>query len=270
MSLVVKNCSNCIKWIESRGNNMSENIKTIDNAFDIIDLLDAQGELGVGEIAAQTDLPKTTVHRILKTLHNRGIVIQDQEERYTLGYGMYKYAQGINRHQLIVNIARKPMAKFAEKTGETLNLGVLVGDEVVIIHSEEGEFYSLQPTLSASSDLNCSGMGKVFLSSFTDDNLNTYFNQDFKHRTINTITTLSQFKKEQDQILEQSIAHDNEEYEYGLSCIATSIKDKESKIVAALSVSGPTSRLQYKNVDILTRELLKTAEEINEIVKISF
>lgn len=249
---------------------MSENIKTIDNAFDIIDLLDAQGQIGVGEIASQLNLAKTTVHRILKTLHNRGIVIQDEQERYTLGYGMYKYAQGINRHQLIVNIARKPMARFAEKTGETLNLGILVGDEVVIIHSEEGEFYSLQPTLSASSDLNCSGMGKIFLSSFSEENLVTYFDQDFKHRTINTITSLDQFKQEKDLILTQGIAHDDEEYEYGLSCIATSITDKNKKTIAALSVSGPTSRLQYKNVDTLTQELLKTADEINKIMIDSF
>ncbi|MEG0328718.1 MAG: IclR family transcriptional regulator [Erysipelothrix sp.] len=245
---------------------MSENIKTIDNAFDIIDLLDKNEKMGVGELSTSLDLPKTSVHRILKTLHNRKIVIQDDQERYTLGYGMYKYAQGINKHNLLVNCARLPMQEFARKTGETLNLGVLVGDEVIIIHSEEGEYYSLQPMLSANSDLNCSGMGKMFLSQFDNDSLVNYFNQDFKLRTINTLTTLSEYETEKVEILEQRLAYDNEEYEYGLSCIATAIFDNESRIIAALSVSGPTSRLQYKDREYLADMLLETANAIHDDV----
>ncbi|CAM3718418.1 IclR family transcriptional regulator [Erysipelothrix urinaevulpis] len=246
---------------------MSDTIKTIENAFDVIDLLEAHEKMGVGEISSNLGLAKTTTHRILKTLASRGIVDQDDQERYTLGYGMYKYARGINHHNLLINLARKPMKEFAKKTGETLNLGVLVDQEVIVIHFEEGEFYALQPTLSVNSPLNCSGMGKIFLSEFDDDALASYFSNEFKQRTINTITSKQAYLEEKQEILDKRLAYDNEEYEYGLSCIATCILDHDDKVIAALSISGPTSRLRYKQMNNLAKALRAAAQEINQTIK---
>ena len=76
---------------------MSENIKTIENAFQIIEHLHDNGKIGVSDIATALGLPKTSAHRILKTLQNLNVVIQDEDEIYALGYSMFKYASGIHQ-----------------------------------------------------------------------------------------------------------------------------------------------------------------------------
>lgn len=246
---------------------MSENIKTIENAFRIIDLLHEEGSLGVSDIAKKLGLPKTSSHRTLKTLQNLDIVRQDKQEIYSLGYRMYKYARALDTDELLIDLAKEEMIDFAKETGETINLGVLIGDELMIIHSEEGEFYSLQAILSQSSPLNCSGMGKIFLSEFTDEELKRYFSQDFEKRTINTITTLEQYLKEKPAIVERNLAYDHEEYEYGLSCISTGLYNGKNEVIAALSISGPSSRLEHKGLEQLEKALLETSQRISKKIQ---
>lgn len=246
---------------------MSENIKSIQNAFEIIDLLYETGSMGVSELSAQLELPKTTTHRVLKTLRNLNIVDQDKQDVYSLGYSMYKYSQGIKQDQALINTAMPAMDHFSKQTGETINLGLLVGDEVVVIHSSAGEFYNLQPTLSQSSPLYCSGMGKVYLSQFDDKQLDQYYSQSLVKRTVNSITEKQDYEKERDYFLKTKLSYDNEEYEYGLSCISTAVFDPNHKLIAALSVSGPTSRLKHKGVKNLEKKLLETSVAITANMK---
>ena len=246
---------------------MSENIKTIENAFQIIEHLHDNGKVGVSDIATALGLPKTSAHRILKTLQNLNVVIQDEDEIYALGYSMFKYASGIHQDQTLIDTASPAMSEFSKETGETVNLGILLGDEVLVLHSAIGEFCSLQPTLSQSTPLYCSGMGKVFLSQFEEKKLESYFESDLKERTINSITEKISYDKEKSIFFETKIAYDNEEYEYGLSCISTAIYSNDGKIIAALSVSGPSSRLIHKGYKELEKRLLETSKAITENMK---
>ena len=246
---------------------MTENIKSIQNAFEIIECLHLKGKAGVSELSSSLNLPKTTTHRVLKTLKNLNIVNQDNDEVYSLGYSMFKYAQGIEHDQALINTAQGPMQFFSNETGETINLGIFLDEEVLIIHSSVGDSYTLQPSLSQSSPLYCSGMGKVFLSKFKDDRLKEYFDKDLKKRTVNTITNQEDYKKEKNKFLENKLAYDNEEYEYGLSCISTAVYNEDGDIIAALSVSGPSSRLKYKGVERLENLLLETSQAITKEMK---
>lgn len=93
--------------------------------------------------------------------------------------------------------------------------------------------------------------------------LKEYFNNKLEKRTINTIIRLDDFLKEKEEILKKDLSYDNEEYEYGLSCIATPIK-KDGEVIAAISISGPTTRLKFKNYDKLKEKLLEAKKKIEE------
>ena len=75
------------------------------------------------------------------------------------------------------------------------------------------------------------------------------------------------YDKEKETFFETKITYDNEEFEYGLSCISTAVYNNEGKIIAALSVSGPSSRLIHKGYEELEKRLLETSKAITENMK---
>ena len=115
----------------------------------------------------------------------------------------------------------------------------------------------------------CSSIGKVFLANMNNKELEDYFsNEDFNLRTVNTITSMEKFLDEKDTILGKNIAYDNEEYEYGLTCISAPIYNFNKEIVACISISGPTSRLKFKGLEKIENKLLNITNKISSSVEI--
>lgn len=109
-------------------------------------------------------------------------------------------------------------------------------------------------------------MGKLFLSQFSDKDLKEYFGSNKPEtRTVNSVADLEEFLKLKKGIERDGVSYDREEYEYGLSCIAAPIYDTNKNIIAAISISGPTTRLKYKGNDNLKELLVLTTEEISKI-----
>ena len=240
-------------------------IKNITDAFEILDLLNKHQEMGITEITEKTGLSKTTVFRLIKSLETVHAIKQKADQKYILDYQIAKYAQNAGKSDQLSNLAEPFMKKIREQTGESVNLGVEYEDEVLIINTIEGEFYQLQTTLLPVSPLYCSGMGKLFLSEWSDEDLEEYF-KTVKARTVNTLTDVTKFKREQQQIKQEKIAVDNEEYEYGLSCYAVPIYNQNQKLICSLSVSGPTSRLKNKGIDKLIAVLKEQAEFFRQVI----
>ncbi|EME3213506.1 IclR family transcriptional regulator, partial [Enterococcus faecalis] len=226
-----------------------------------------QGALGISEIAKLSGLAKTTVFRILKTLEYHGIVMQIEDDIYTLSYKILKYQPEPLNEQQLIKIAKPCMQNFSQKTGETINLSILHRDETYIIHSESGESYMLQSSLAPVTDLYCSSIGKIFLSEMSTTELERYYQKPLLKRTINTIINYSDFYEEQQKIKEKQISFDHEEYEYGLTCMATGIY-QNSELIAALGCSGPTTRLSFKGIAQLENELKKSAKIINQLLEV--
>lgn len=244
-----------------------DNIKVIENAFAIVATLFEQERMGIRELGKTLGLPKTTIFRIIKTLASLGIVLQDGDEQYRLGLALSQYGSRVNRSLDIVNIAAPFMKTLAKELGETVNLGILYEDQVLMVHSEFGEPYTLQLILKPVSPLHCSSIGKLFLADRDAAARARYFKRDLPRRTVNTIVTMKRFEEEMKDIVARRIAHDREEYEYGLSCVAAPVFDADERIVAALGVSGPTSRLAFKGIADMENALQKAARDVSKVVQ---
>ena len=238
-------------------------IGNIVDAFKILDVINDHEEAGVSMLAKELDLPKTRVFRIIKSLEEVKAIRQNEKSEYILDYRLLKYSKGINIDQSIKNLAEPHMKKVVELTGESVNLGIEYDKHIVFLNRIPGDFYQLQATLSPVGELYTSGMGKLFLSQWSDEELKTYF-KELPKRTINTINSFDEFKKNQKIIKDASISIDFEEYEYGLSCYAAPIFDKNDSIKYAISISGPSSRLSYKGVDFITESLQECAKLIQQ------
>ncbi|MBI5974684.1 IclR family transcriptional regulator [Staphylococcus canis] len=242
---------------------MGENIKTIVQAFQIIEHISNHRVMGISELSKALDMPKATIFRTIKTLENLDVIQQNDDATYTLGYKMLVYSQNVDVASQLITLAKPLMKRIADNFGETVNLGIPYKTEVLFIHSEVGEFYTLQPQLARTSPMYCSGIGKLFLVDMTDSEVKTYISTA-KKRTIHTLTTFQQFEQEKAKIIREGYALDEEEYEYGLSCMAIPIKDKAGQTRAALSISGPTSRLKFKGYETLLEQLKAEVKTLNQ------
>lgn len=239
-------------------------ITILGRAFTIMEeLLKSDKPLGVSELARLTGIPKANTFRIMKTLEELKAV-SPKEDGYILGSKMIELGAGAKHNDEFMLVAKPYLQKLSKTCEETVNLGIMFQDYVLFIHTEFAEQRSLVASLPPVTPLYCCSVGKIFLAYQTNKELEHYFKVHHPiKRTINTRTTKEALLQESEKIRRDGIAHDHEEYDYGLSCIAAPIFLGEN-LAAGISLSGPTSRLQYKGYAFLEKELKATAEALSK------
>lgn len=239
-------------------------ITILGRAFTIMEeLLKSDKPLGVSELARLTGIPKANTFRIMKTLEELKAV-SPKEDGYILGSKMIELGAGAKHNDEFMLVAKPYLQKLSKTCEETVNLGIMFQDYVLSIHTELAEQRSLVASLPPVTPLYCCSVGKIFLAYQTNKELEHYFKVHHPiKRTINTRTTKEALLQESEKIRRDGIAHDHEEYDYGLSCIAAPIFLGEN-LAAGISLSGPTSRLQYKGYAFLEKELKATAEALSK------
>lgn len=239
-------------------------ITILGRAFTIMEeLLKSDKPLGVSELARLTGIPKANTFRIMKTLEELKAV-SPKEDGYILGSKMIELGAGAKHNDEFMLVAKPYLQKLSKTCEETVNLGIMFQDYVLFIHTELAEQRSLVASLPPVTPLYCCSVGKIFLAYQTNKELEHYFKVHHPiKRTINTGTTKEALLQESEKIRRDGIAHDHEEYDYGLSCIAAPIFLGEN-LAAGISLSGPTSRLQYKGYAFLEKELKATAEALSK------
>lgn len=239
-------------------------ITILGRAFTIMEeLLKSDKPLGVSELARLTGIPKANTFRIMKTLEELKAV-SPKEDGYILGSKMIELGAGAKHNDEFMLVAKPYLQKLSKTCEETVNLGIMFQDYVLFIHTELAEQRSLVASLPPVTPLYCCSVGKIFLAYQTNKELEHYFKVHHPiKRTINTRTTKEALLQESEKIRRDGIAHDHEEYDYGLSCIAAPIFLGEN-LAAGISLSGPTSRLQYKGYAFIEKELKATAEALSK------
>ena len=239
-------------------------ITILGRAFTIMEeLLKSDKPLGVSELARLTGIPKANTFRIMKTLEELKAV-SPKEDGYILGSKMIELGAGAKHNDEFMLVAKPYLQKLSKTCEETVTLGIMFQDYVLFIHTELAEQRSLVASLPPVTPLYCCSVGKIFLAYQTNKELEHYFKVHHPiKRTINTRTTKEALLQESEKIRRDGIAHDHEEYDYGLSCIAAPIFLGEN-LAAGISLSGPTSRLQYKGYAFLEKELKATAEALSK------
>lgn len=245
-----------------------ENVKpmvALDRALSIMTRLGAAGPLGVSELARQLDLPKAAVYRILRTLNGRGFVHFDPAtESYSLGISLLELAEKVRSQVNISELAYPHLAALANATGETASLAVLRGMSALVVRTARPERGALLTAdLGPTAPLHCSGIGKVLLAHSPAGLIKVYVKDGSLIRyTPNTITERAALRAELAAIVKQGWAVDNEELEEGLYCIAAPVFGPGGQVLAAVSISGPTSRLTANQGQLLA-ELKRAATAIS-------
>lgn len=221
--------------------------RTIARAVAILKAFDAtRPELGVTEIGHRTGLDKSTVYRLLSALQQGGLIAQDAgTARYRLGPGLLRLA-GLAAQQLdVAQAARVHLVALAARTGETAKLSVLTDeDHLVRLDAVESRHQVRDVALIGHEvPLHAVSDGKVLLAGMSPERLERVLDQGLTAFTAQTITDPARLRAAIEEARRAGLALAEEELEPGLSGVAAPIRNHEGMTVAALSVSGPSSRL---------------------------
>lgn len=245
----------------------SENINSISRAFRVIDELFKSPEpMGVSVLAARLKLPKVTTFRILTTLVDCGVIEKDEDDCYRLSIMFIRYGEKVRSDTTLNSLASPILERLRDATQESVNLGILCEGYVVNLMSIDGDSFIITSRALPIAPLHCSAMGKLFLSFMDTTEAEAYFAAGHPKRTVHTITTFTEFANEKQHILSSHVSHDREEYEYGLYCIGAPVFDHAGNLIAAISISGPASRMEMKGFDLLTEQITATAAELTRSV----
>lgn len=230
---------------------MSEKtVQVIDRAFDVLELLAVERDgLGVTEIGKRLCLHKSTVHRLLSSMAERGYI------QKIPGSGIYK--MGLKLVELssiyLSNVelkteARPYMWDLATRMNLTTHLAILEGTDAVYIEKID-VVSSLRLYSQIGRRIPCysSALGKSLLSGLSEGELAALLDKcSFKKHTGNTITTKSELIGQVKKVKLKGWSVDDEEYDQGIRCIAAPVLDYRGKVIAAISISGSSSALPHE------------------------
>lgn len=246
-------------------------VQAVERALTILEALArAEGPVTLSSLSAEVGLHISTVHRLLNTLARRGFVEQEPYQgRYRLGLKVFEIGHRALYSLDIRAVARPFLRHLVEEFNETANLAVLDGTEVVYIDQVESKnMVKMLARPGTRGPAYCTGAGKVLLAGLPPFQLEKVLsNLNLYPYTPATITSVERLKKELEEIRQQGYAIDRGELEEGVRCVAAPIKNHEQRVVAALSVSGPSSRiteelLQSKLVEAVCRAARAISEAL--------
>ncbi|MDN5348250.1 MAG: IclR family transcriptional regulator, regulon repressor [Clostridia bacterium] len=248
--------------------NRNHQIRSVARALKILDVLgNAGAELALAEIAAQLGLPKSTVHGLLSTLRDFDYIEQSPfTGKYRLGIRLFELGNAVARNWDVRTVAGPYIQRLLEEIGETVHLVVLDKGEVLYIDKRECRDATLRIVSQVGMRLpaHCTGVGKVLLAHLPASEVKQIISQKGLPRfTKNTITDPKKLEEELAKIREQGYAIDNEEIMPSLRCVAAPIRDHTGKVIAAISVSGPVSRLSGEKFGRAIKSVTETALTIS-------
>jgi DNA-binding IclR family transcriptional regulator len=242
-------------------------VQVLDRAINILEFIGRQssGEAGLPELSAAMKLHKTTTHRIAHVLESRGLLRRGiDSNRYRLGLHLYDLGCQALDHVNLRDEARPLMTRAAAEVGETVHLALLDRAEVLYIERVEAQrSLTMGSKLGARNPVYCTALGKAILAFTSQAEMDPIFaGSRMEARTRNTITNMPALKRELARVKARGYAIDDEEIEVGIRCIAAPILNTSNHAVAAVSVSGPSSRITPGRYQAVGETLLKTAQEL--------
>jgi len=246
---------------------VSEAVQTVERALTILEVLsDYPDGLRITEISAITNLHKSTVHRLLGSLMQNGYVKQNLEtSKYQLTFKLFELGSKKIKSMDIVSAAKHHISTLNDKTNEVIHLVVPEGAEVIYVYKAETlNTIRMHSYIGMKSPMYCTAVGKAILASLSPSEIMEIWEKStINKNTPNTITDLDDLMKELELVKAQGYAVDKEENELGVTCIGTAIFDYTGAPNAAISISGPTSRITGEKMQSFAKLLIETSEQIS-------
>ncbi|GGH43899.1 helix-turn-helix domain-containing protein [Frigidibacter albus] len=220
---------------------------------------------GVSDLAAELEMTKSNVHRLLQTLQAHGYVRQvPANSTYELTTKIWELGSHVIRRMDLIKIARPAMTRLAEQTGETVHLSVLEDIDVIYLDKiESAHHIRANTSVGSRAPAFTVATGKAMLSHMPDDYLDR-FTPHLRSYTETTRTTLAELREDVAQARAQGhalVLHG--EWREGIAACACAILGRSGELVGAIGISGPDSRLKRKQLKLIAPQVMEAAEAIS-------
>ena len=225
----------------------SSSIQVIDRMVALLDSLAANdGTATLKYLSADTGLHTSTAFRILAALQTHGFVERDAQGAYCFGHAIRRYASRTRMDLDFREQALPIMNQLRDDIGETVNLTVREGDEVIYIERAlPNRIMRVEQVIGSRAPLHVTAVGKLMLAENGAQACRDYAARSgLTPYTPNTITDINQLIRETGAAMVQGYARDNEEAEPGVACIGVLVRGADDIVLGGLSVSAPRERHQ--------------------------
>lgn len=226
-------------------------VQSVDRALAILEVLEREGWVGVTTLAQELDIHKSTAFRLLSTLEQRGMVEQHVEtQKYRLGFALVRLAGAVRAGLDLTRSARPVCEWLSEETGETVNLAVLEGGEVVNIDQVNLSSSVLSVDwLGRRTGMHATSTGKVFLAHLPDRVRDEIIRRRLPRLTPQTVVDPDELRRQLTIIRRRGWSATEQELELGLNAVAAPVHGADGSVLATVCVSGPVFRLTSDRLD---------------------
>ena len=242
-------------------------IKVLDKSLSVLELLlQKDSAMNMTELSEKLELYPSTIHRILDTLRHWGYVEQDSHtQKYQLGLKALELGMAKLHQMDLVREATPYLKELVNQCNETVHLGVLEEGEVLYLAKEESsQTIRMCSYVGKRAPLHCTALGKVLLACLPEGGRKKMLSKKvFPRLTENTITDKRELEKELGKVREQGFALDREENEKDVRCVAAPIRNYQGEVIAAVSISSPSFRIDKNVQNNLKEALIQTSREIS-------
>lgn len=207
-----------------------------------------EDELGITALAGRLRLAKSTVHRLAATLTGAGFLEQNSDNgKYRLGIALFELGALVRRRMDVANQGRPRLRELLEKTGETVQMGIIDHLSVLYVYEMESPHaIRMAAAVGGRAPLHCTAVGKVLLAHQPEDFVNRLLEGGLTAFTPKTVTRRDALLAMLAEVRAREHAIDDEESESGLRAVAAPVRNQNGIVVAAVGIAAPVQRMNKK------------------------
>ena len=244
-----------------------QQVQSLVRALSILNALaESEDGMTLTEISHQVKLPPSTAHRLLTTMqHERYVSFEGERTLWFVGVQAFSVGNSFIKNRNLSQIARPYMRALMEDSGETVNLAVADGGEVIFLSQVEcRKMMRALVTPGRRALMHCSGVGKALLAFLPEEELHSVVaKHGLPKITERTLITQEALEKDLERCRQRGYALDDEEHAVGLRCVAGVVRDETGLPIAALSLSGPAARIPNDHIEQLGLKIRRVCADLS-------
>lgn len=242
-------------------------VQALERGLTLLDALAQDGAATLSDLAQRVGMPTSSAHRLLATLRNhRYVAFDETTQTWAIGIQTFRVGAAFALGASLIEAGRKILHALVRDTGETANLGLVDGAEVVFVSQVETPnpiraFFRI----GARAPLHASGIGKALLAGMSEDQLAGVLRRTgLQAFTRKTLTTPEALRADLARTRTRGWALDDEERHDGMRCVAAAIHNVHGEAIGGISVSGPRARFEDADLDDIAAKVRAAALAVEE------